>query len=184
MWGSTQPTLKAWIWFNFHPFGALVHLMPNNFTTLTNYHIQGCFGQLFKQNMGFLEIFLHKDFGMMISTSSSLLTVAVHVVPTQFPNDVFIFALSSWKAKAHLEIRAAFINMPKMTVLTSYTSILNKILTNFQIMAKVASFSIRALSSTLKLITCFYFTFIMGVGAGLALTTFAVYEFLADSIGC
>ena len=70
-----------------------------------------------------------------------------------------------------------------MTVLTSNTSILNKILTNFQIMTKVASFSIRAFSSTLKLITCFYLTFIMRVRASLALTTFSMDKFLTYSIG-
>ena len=134
--------------------------------------------------MGFLEILIHKDLWVMISTATSLLTITIHVIPTQLSHYVFVLALFSGKAKSHIKIRTAFVNMSKGAMFTSITSILNKILTNFQIMTKVASLTIGALASTLELLTCFYFAFVMGMRACLALSTFSMNEFFTDSISC
>ena len=132
--------------------------------------------------MSFLKVFVNEYFGVMVCTSSSLFAVAVHVIPAKFPHNVFVFALSSRKAKSHVEIGTTFVNMPEGAVLSSATSILNKILTNFQIMTEVAPLTIRAFPSCFKLFTSFDFAFVMGVRTGLALTTLPMDELFADTI--
>ena len=128
---SAQSTLKARVRLDFHPLWTLVHLVPYHLTTFAHNHVQGSLRQLLKQAMRLLKVLVHKYFWVVICTSPSLLTVAIHVIPTQFPNNVLVLALSPCKAKSHVKIRTAFVNVPERTVLASTTSILNKILTNF-----------------------------------------------------
>lgn len=132
--------------------------------------------------MGLLKILLGEDFRVMISTATTLLTVSVHIVPAQLPNDMLILALSASEAETHVEVRAALVHMPKWTMLTSVALVLDKVLTNFQIMTEITSLPIWALTLTLILLTSFYLTLVMRVGACLSLPALPMDELLAHSI--
>jgi len=71
------------------------------------------------------------------------------------------FAALAKDAKAHIKIRATFVDMTVGTVLTFFTFLFHEIWTYLQVVTKVALITITALTSTLKFIAWFYLAFIM-----------------------
>ena len=120
---------------------------------------------------------------MVISTFSSLLAIAVHIVPTKFTDNVFVFANFSLKTESHIKVRTTLINVSIRAMLASLAFLFHEIWANFEVMAKVALVSIPTLTQTLKLVTRFDFAFVVRMRAVVGEPALAVDKFLADSVG-
>lgn len=118
----------------------------------------------------------------MIGASSSLLAVAIHVIPAQFPNDMLKFALFSEMTVSHIKIGAAFVHVPIGAMFTFRTFFTHEVWTYFQVMTEIASLSVWAISFQLIFLACFNFAFIMRIGASFSLPTLAMNKFFTHSI--
>lgn len=119
---------------------------------------------------------------MMIRTFTSFLTIPIHIIPTQFPDYMFLLAKIAANTEPHIKIRTTLIDMPIWTMFPIFTFFLDKLRTNFQIMTKIASLSIWTEITMFKFLTCFNFRFIMWMWTTLALLTFTMNEFFTYTV--
>ncbi len=177
---STESTFEYVFFFNFYSFGAFGDFVSDLSTVITNIIGRLMFKQIFIQQFRLLKILLHKYLRMMIGTFPSLFTVTIHIIPTQFTNDMFIFTRLSQNTESHIIVGTAFIHMSKLTMISFCALIFHKLLTYLDIMTEITFITIGATALIFKFITRFDFTSVMKVGTGLA--TFAMNKLFADTI--
>lgn len=120
----------------------------------------------------------------MVRAAATFLAVAIHVIPTQFPDDMFEFALLPIVAITHIKVRAALINVSIWAMLSLWAFFTHELLTDFQIVTEVTSLSIWAITLGLILLTSLDFAFVVRIRTCLALPALAMDKLLTDSICC
>lgn len=120
----------------------------------------------------------------MVWTLAAFLAIAVHVIPTQFPDNVLQLAEISSETEPHIEIRTALVDMAIRTMIAPFTFLLDKVQTDFKVMTEIAPFAIGTKAIILKFLASFNFGFIMGMYTAITLFAFTVDEFLAHSVCC
>jgi len=128
---STQSTFEDIFWFNFHAFGAFANLMANLCAVVAYIVLWVTLGQLFEQFFSSYKIFFHKYLWVIVRAFSAFFAKSVHVVPTEFANNVLEFTSFSMKAKSHIKVGTTFVNMSKRTMLSFITFLSHKIWANF-----------------------------------------------------
>ena len=139
-------------------------------------------GHLFEEFLGALEVIVDEYLGVVVCTLGPLFTVAVHVVPTEFADDVLKLAHLAMEAEAHVEVGAALVDMPVGAVLSLFTTLLHKIGANFQIMAEVALVAVPARTHRLELVARLDLALVVRVGAVVRQPALPVDELLADPV--
>jgi hypothetical protein len=119
---------------------------------------------------------------MIISAFCAFLTIAIHVVPAQFSDDMFIFAGASMETESHIKIGTAFVNVPIRTMLSLLAFLSHEIWTDLEVMTEVALVTISTLAHTLELVAGFDFALVVRVGTVVREPTLTMYELLANSI--
>lgn len=145
-------------------FGTLIHLVSDHFTAFAYNYFECSFGQFLIQRFCMNEILLYIHFGVMIYALVPLFTIAIHIIPTKFAYDMLQFANIAEGTKTHVEVGTCFKDVPVWTNLSS-TAIPGKIRACFYLVTEIASLPIWAVAIELVLITCFYFCFVVWVGA-------------------
>ena len=140
-------------------------------------------GHLLEELFGAVEILLHEDFGVVVWAFCSFLTVPVHVVPAQFPDNVLEFTEFSLEAKAHIKVRTALVHMPVRAVLSLLTPFSHEIGTDLEIMTKVALIPVPTRAHSLELVAWFDLALVVRIGTVITEPALAMDEFLADTIG-
>ena len=182
MYVAAEAALEHVFGFDFHSFGAFAHLVPNLGAIVANVVLWICFGKLFEEFFGALEIFFNKDFWMIVGTFGSLFAVPVHVVPAKFTHDVFVLATFSLETEAHIKVRTALINVSVGAVLSSLAFLFHEIRADLEVVTEIALVSVTALSQTFELVAWFDFAFVVGMRAVIRESALAVDELFTDSI--
>ena len=120
---------------------------------------------------------------MVVRAFGSLLAVPVHVVPAKLTDYMFVLAEFPLKAKTHVKVWTAFVDVSVGTMIAFVTSLLHKFRADLQIMAEIALVTVAAGTQGLEFITGFDLALVMGVGTVVTESTFSVDELFADSIG-
>lgn len=162
---AAEAALEHVFGFDFHSFGAFAHLVPNLGAIVANVVLWICFGKLFEEFFGALEIFFNKDFWVIVGAFRSLFTVPVHVVPAKLAHDVFVLATFSLKAEAHVKVRTALINVSVGAVLSSLAFLFHEIGADLKVVTEITLVSVTALSQTFELVAWLDFAFVVGVRA-------------------
>lgn len=157
--------------------------MPNYFATSAHDSLQRSLREFLEQCYCVEEIFINKDFRVVIWTSPTLLAISIHIIPTKFPDNMLLPTLFAKVTIAHIKIGAAFIDMSIRTMLSFRAFLSHEILTYLEIMAEIASLSIRTVALAFVFLASLYFAFIMGIGTAFPLPAFAMDKFLTDSVG-
>jgi hypothetical protein len=89
---STETTLEDILFFNFDSFGAFGDFMADLGAVVANVVSWFVLEKILVQNFGLFEVFLNKNFRMVIRAFPSFLAVPIHVVPAKLSDDVLIFA--------------------------------------------------------------------------------------------
>lgn len=177
---STKSTLEDVLTLNFNSFWAFGYFMSDLSTIITNIISWLMFKQIFIQQFRLLKILLHKYFWMVVRTFASFFAIPVHVIPTKFSNDVFIFTGFTKNTESHIIVWTALINVSELAMIAFRTLIFHKLLADFYIMTEVTFITVRATSLILKLITRFNFTSVMNIGT--CLSAFTMDELFTDSV--
>lgn len=119
----------------------------------------------------------------MVWTSPTLFTVSIHIIPAKLPDNMLLSTLFAKVAIAHIEIRAAFIDMSIRAMFSFWAFLSHEILAYFQIMAEIASLSIRTVTFAFIFLAGLYFAFIVGIRTAFPLPTFTMNKFFTDSVG-
>lgn len=120
---------------------------------------------------------------MIVCAFSSLLAVAVHVIPAQLTNNVFKLAHLPLETETHVEVWTTLVNVPIRAVLSLLALLLHELWADLEVMAEVTLVPVAALSHTLKLIAGLDLALIVRVRAVIGKAALAVDELLANSIG-
>lgn len=183
MSGSTKSAFEGLIRFDLHSLGTSVDFVPDDLAAFANDDFESSLGQFLVEDLGALEVLIHKYLGVVVHTLVALFTEPVGVVPAEFPHNVLLSAEVAVHAETHVEVGTALVNVSEGTVLTSVTFLLDEVHADFQIVAEVAPFPVRAGTAVLELFTSFDLGFVVGVGTTFSLLTFPVDKLLAHSIG-
>jgi hypothetical protein len=140
------------------------------------------FKQILIQQFRLLKILLHKYLWVMVWTFTSFLAVAIHIIPTQLPNDVFILARLAQNTESHIVIRTALIYMSKLTMISLRALIFHKLFTDLNVVAEVTLVTIWTAALVLKLITWLDLAPVMQVGT--RLSAFSMNESFTDTVFC
>ena len=140
--------------------------------------------ELLEEGLGAVEVLIDEDLGVVVRALGALFTVAVHVVPAEFTDDVFEFTSFTKKTKSHIKVGAALVDVPKRTMLTSFAFLLHEIRAYLEVVTEVAFVSITTRPHCLELIAGLYLALIVGVRTVITQSAFPVNKFLTHSVRC